>query len=105
MQGLMLRAFRARALSVALASLILFGVSRLVSTSSLGIRPRLIFCGKLSSFGVKSEPAERSVKLRGFDRPTEGTPAFVQGSKIFPLRSLGHLSPSMVEAPRFVSNN
>ena len=38
MQGLVLRAFRARALSVVLASLIL-GVSRLVSTSTLGIRP------------------------------------------------------------------
>ena len=44
-------------------------------------RTRLFFCGKLSLFGVKSEPTERPVKLSAFDRPTRGTPAFVQGRK------------------------
>ena len=39
LQGLVLRALKARALSVVFASLISFGVSRLASTSSFGIRP------------------------------------------------------------------
>ena len=38
---------------------------------------RLIYCGKLSSFGVKSELAERLTKTRYFDKPTGGTPVFV----------------------------
>ena len=32
--------------------------------SELFIRTRLIFCGKLNAFGVKSEPAEKSMRDR-----------------------------------------
>ena len=48
---------------------------------NLYIETRLIYCGKLSSFGVKSELAERLTKPCSFDKPTGGTPAFVTWEK------------------------
>ena len=57
------------------------GLTRSRELSNQSFVTRLIYCGKLSSFGVKSELAERLTKPCSFDKPTGGTPAFVTWEK------------------------